>query len=234
MKTKLCVIAVLVAATSWTRAEVRTWTFQQSGKTVEAELAGFIDNSVTLREANGKTVSVPIAFLSKGDRQYLAGHLAQQWKDVEVVKLDASTAIGRYKKCKVQGTGINGDVYIDRLPASLITVLQTRNQQAAPIEALSKEIEAQKQAVQEAKAGTPSKGLKGRAKRRAAAKQRGQVNAEASNVNALEVELARLQKSYDESVAKTKHQTTVRMRNTGVVYKGLPLWQCFDPGKPQP
>ena len=68
--------------------------------------------------------------------------------------------------------------------------------------------------------------------RRAAAAQRGQLNAAASDLNGLQANLNKLQKAYDESVQKTKNQTMVRMRNTGIVYKGLPLWQCFDPRKP--
>ena len=222
------------AALALSGAEMRTWTLEKSGKTLEAQVAGFSDNAVTLKEANGRTVSVPLAYLSKGDRQYLVTERSQQWKEVDVIKLDASTALGRYKKCRVQGEGAASEVYIERLPASVISVLQARNQQAAPVEALAREVEAQKKAVQAAKSGVSATDTKTRANRRQAARERGQVNVEASNVNAREAELARLQKTYDESVAKTRHQTQVKMRNTGAMYKGLPLWQCFEPGKPQP
>lgn len=233
MKPVLCLAGITIVATAVVAADMRTWTFEKTGKTFEAEVAGFTDNAVTLRETSSRTVSVPIAYLSKSDRLYLAGEQAKQWKTVEVLKLDASTSIGRYKKCKVQGAGTGGEIYIERLPGSVQVVLLERNRQAAPIAALSNEIDARKQAVQEAKVGVPTKNVKGRAKRREAARQRGQVNVEASNVNGLEANLAKLQKSYDESVQKTRNQTLVRMRNTGVIYKGLPLWQCFDPQKPR-
>jgi SLA1 homology domain 1, SHD1 len=233
MKTKQCLLALMLAATAVAGAEMRTWTFEKSGKTLEAEAAGFTDNAVTLKEADGKTVSVPIAYLSKNDQAYLASAQAGQWKEVEVVKLDASTAVGRYKKCTARGAGVDGDIYIERLPASVVSVLQTRNQQAAPIDELSKEIEARKHGVQDDKAALPDKGPKSRAQRRAAKAQRAQVNVETSDLNGLQVNLDKLQKEYDASVAKTKSQTVVRMRNTGVVYKSLPLWQCFDPQKQQ-
>ena len=45
--------------------------------------------------------------------------------------------------------------------------------------------------------------------------------------------LAQLQKSYDDYVKKTRSQTIVKMRNTGVLYKTLAVWECFDPRKPQ-
>lgn len=233
MTTALRVIGLVFAATAVAGAETRTWTFEKSGKTVEADVAGFTDNAVTLKEAGGKTVSVPIAYLSKGDQVYLAAEQAKQWKEVEVVKLDASTSLNRYRKCTVRGTGADGETYIERLPASVQSVLEDRNRQAAPIAALTRQIDDQKRAVQEDKAALPPKGPLNRAQRRVAAAQRGQVNVETSDLNGLEVELAQLQKAYDESVEKTKSQTIVRMRNTGTVYKTLPLWQCFDPQKPQ-
>ena len=232
MKTQLRVMSLLLAATAVAPAEMRTWTFEKSGKTVEAEAAGFTDDAVTLKEADGKTVSVPIAYLSKSDQAYVATAQAGQWKEVEVVKLDASTAVGRYKKCTARGAGVGGEIYIERLPASVVTVLQTRNQQAAPIDELSKQIEAKKRGVEDDKAALPGKGSMNRAQRRAAKAQRGQVNVETSDLNALQANLDKLQKTYDESVAKTKSQTVVRMRNTGVVYKNLPLWQCLSPQKP--
>jgi hypothetical protein len=59
------------------------------------------------------------------------------------------------------------------------------------------------------------------------------VNQEAKEVKNGWTNLAELQKSYDDYLKKTKDQTTVKMRNTGVVYKGLPVWECFDPREQQ-
>jgi hypothetical protein len=233
MKTELRVIGVLLAATVAAMAEMRSWTLEKSGKTVQGEVAGFTDNAVTLREAGGKVVSLPIAYLSQKDRAYVAAEQTKQWKEVEVVKLDASTAVGLYKKCTVRSADVKGDLYIERLPASVLGVLQQRNKQAAPIAELSAQIEAQKHAVQDAKAAIPDKRGKPHAERHALARERGQVNAELSNVNAREAELAKLQKAYDDSVQKTRNQTMVTMRNTGITYKNLPLWQCFDTRKPK-
>ena len=234
MNVELRIIGSLLVLATSAAAEMRIWTFEKSGKTLEAEVAGFTDDSVTLKDVGGKTVSVRIAYLSKSDRAYLAMEKAKQWTEVEVLKLDASTAIGRYRKCVARGTGVNGEIYIERLPVPVLTVLQDRNRQAAPIAQLSSQIESRKRAVQEAKSAVPTKGGGAYGQRRAAAAQRSQLNVETSDINGLEVNLARLQKAYDESVQKTKHQTVVRMRNTGIIYQGLPLWQCVEPRKPQP
>jgi hypothetical protein len=234
MKTVLRVMGLLLAAAAVAVAEMRTWTFEGSGRTMEGEVAGFRGKDVTLKGVDGKTVSVPIANLSWGDRTYLAREPARQWKEVEVAKLDVAGSAGRYKKCTVHGASVSGDIYVELLPRSVETILQDRNKQAAPIAELSAQIENQNRAVQEAKGAAPTKGARNRVYRRAAAAQRAQVNVETSNLNALRAEQAKLQKAYDDSVQKTKSQTVVRMRNTGTLYKKLPVWECFDPRDPQP
>jgi hypothetical protein len=234
MKTELRVMGLILAATAVAAAEMRTWTFEGSGRTMEGEVAGFTGTAVTLKGVDGKTVSVPIAYLSRSDRTYLAREQAKQWKEVEVVKLQSVESAGRYKKCTVHGASVSGEVYIELLPRSVEAILQERNRQAGPIADLSAQIESQNQVVQEAKAAAPTKGSRNRAYRRAAAAQRSQANVEASNLNALQANLAKLQKAYDDSVQKTKSQTVVRMRNTGIVYKKLPVWECFEPQKSQP
>ena len=65
------------------------------------------------------------------------------------------------------------------------------------------------------------------------AAERAQVNLAAKDVKNARTNLAKLQKSYDDYNKKTKDQTTVKMRNTGLEHKGLPVWECFDPRKPQ-
>ena len=233
MNTGLGAIGLLLVATTVAAAEMRTWTFEASGKTMQGEVAGFTGDAVTLKGADGKAFSVPIAYLTENDRIYLAGERANQWKQVEVVKLDAATAVGRYKKCTVHGAGANGEIFIERLPASVEAILNKRNQQAAAIAALSGQIKSADRAVQEAKASIPPGASRNRVYRRAYAAERAQLNLEAQDPSKARVNLANLQKSYDDYVQQTKHQTMVKMRNTGVEYKGLPLWECFDARRPQ-
>ena len=233
MRIELRVTGFLLAATALAAAEMRTWTFQKSGKTIEGEVVGFAGKAVTLKGVDGKTVSVPISYLAGSDRAYLEAERGKQWKEVEVAKLDNARSTGSYWKCTVHGEGVNGQVFVERLPRSVEVILQARLKQAAPITELSEQIEIQKRAIQEAKAAIPTKTPRNSAYRRAAAEQRGQLNVETSNLHGLEANRDKLQKAYDDSVQKTRKQTFVRMRNTGVVYKGLPVWECFDPRNPQ-
>ena len=102
-------IGLLLAAAAVAAAETRTWTFEQSGKTMQAEVAGFSGEAVNLKRADGETVSVPIAYLTESDRDYLAAERTKQWKQIEVIKLDTAGSGGRYKKCTVRGSGVNGE-----------------------------------------------------------------------------------------------------------------------------
>jgi hypothetical protein len=233
MNTGLRMIVLLLAATTLARAGVRTWTFDASGKTTQGEVVGFTNNAVILKGTDGKTVSVPIAYFVESDRTYLAAERTRQWKQVEVLKLDAAATAGRYQKCAVRGTEVRGDIYVEGLPASVQAVLNTRNEQAVPIAELSARIENEDRAMQEVKSGMPAKAPRNRAYRRAYATQRAQLKVEAAELQQARAKLAELQKSYDQSVAKTKAQTMVKMRNTGVVYKGLPVWECLSARKPQ-
>lgn len=233
MKNGFRVIGLLLAATAMAAAETRTWTFEQSGKTVQAELIAFVGDAVTLKGADGKTFSVPIAYLTESDRHYLAAERPKQWKQIEVVKLDAAETAGRYQKCNVRGSGMNGEIYIARLPRSAEAILNNRNEQATQITNLSSRIESESHAVQQAKAAVPSAANGNRTYRRAAAEERAKVNVEAQDVKNARTNLAKLQKSYADYIKKTKDQTTVKMRNTGLTCKGLSVWECFDPRKPQ-
>ena len=87
--------------------------------------------------------------------------------------------------------------------------------------------------MKQGQAALAANGSGNRANRRLVAVERTQVNLETKDVKNAQANLAKLQKSHDDYNKKTKSQTMVKMRNTGVVYKGLALWECFDPRKPQ-
>jgi hypothetical protein len=233
MKTGLSVIGLLLVATVATAAEIRTWTFEQSGKTVRAEIIAFAGDAVILKGEDGKASSVPIAYLSAGDRDYLAAERPKQWKQIEVLKLENAESPGRYKKCTVRGTALKGEVYLQRLPPTVEAILNNRNAQASQITTLSNRIESENHAVQQAKATLPSTAQANRAYRRTVAAERAQVDQEAKDVKNARTNLTKLQKSYEDFAKKTKEQATVKMRNTGLEYKGLPVWECFDPRRPQ-
>jgi hypothetical protein len=231
MNTGLRVVGLLLTATAVAGAEMRTWTFEESGKTVQGEVVGFAGDAVTLKRADGKTFSVPIAYLDPSDRAYLMAERAKQWKEVEVVKLEGEE--GRYKKCTVHGPGVNGEILVQRLPAAVEAVLNARNQQAAPILVLSNRINFDTQAAQQAKASVPAgASLHGRYGQ-AVRVERAEVKLANQDLKSARTNLAQLQKSYDDSVKKTKDQTTVKMKNTGVIYKNLAVWECFDARNPQ-
>ena len=136
----LRMIGLLLTATAVAGAEMRTWTFEESGKTVQGEVLGFTGDAVTLKRLDGKTFSVPVAYLTETDRVFLVAERAKQWKEVEVLKLEGEESSGRYKKCTAHGQGVNGEVLVQRLPAAVEAVLNARNQQAAPILVLSNRI----------------------------------------------------------------------------------------------
>jgi hypothetical protein len=226
-------VGLLLVATTVAVAEMRTWTFKESGTIMRGEVVGFTGDTVTLRRDDGKTVSVRSAYLIQSDGAYLAAERAHQWKETEILKLDAAESAGRYKKCSVRGKGVNGEIYIELLPQSVETILNDRNQRAAQITNLTAQITREKQAVQQANATIPKGSSRNRGYNRVVAAERAQVGRESKDVKAAQANLAKLQKAYDDSVKKTKAQTTVKMRNTGVVYKDLPVWECFDPRKSQ-
>jgi hypothetical protein len=233
MKTGLSFIGLLLLATVATAAGIRTWAFEQSGKTVQAELVAFADDSVILKGEDGRTFSVPIAYLSEGDRDYLTTERPKQWKQIEIVKLENAESLGRYNKCTVRGAALNGEVYLQRLPPAVEAILNNRNAQATQITTLSNRIQIENHAVQQAKAALPSAAQANRAYPRTVAAERAQVNHEANDIKNAHTNLTKLQKTYEDYVKKTKEQATVKMRNTGLKHKGLPVWECYDPRKPQ-
>jgi len=232
MYTGLRVIGLLLVATSIAVAELRTWTFEQSGATMRGEVVGFTGDAVTLRGEDGKTVSVRIAYLIASNRAYLAAERAKQWKEVEVVKLVGEQSAGLYKKCSVRGKDVRSEILVEHLPPAVEALLDKRSQLEAQITNLSAQVDSQNQAVQQAKAAIPAGRSGNRAYRRAVAAERAQVDRASKSLKTAQASLAKLQKSYDDSVKKTKDQTVVKMRDTGVVYKGLPIWECVDSRKP--
>ena len=233
MNRGLLMIGLLLAATVVGGAEMRTWTFEESGKTVQGEVLGFTGDAVTLRRTDGKTFSVPIAYLTQSDRAMLVAERAKQWKEVEVVMFEGDESAGRYKKFTVHGQGVNGEILVQRLPAAVEAILNARNQQAAPILVLSNRIKFDTQAAQQAKASVPAGASPYGHYGQAVRVERAEVKLANQDLKSSKTNLAQLQKSYDEYVEKTRSQTIVKMRNTGVLYKTLAVWECFDPRKPQ-
>jgi hypothetical protein len=226
-------IGLLLTATAVAGAEMRTWTFQESGKTVQGEVLGFTGDAVTLKRVDGKTFSVPIAYLTETDRVFLVAERAKQWKEVEVLKLEGEESAGHYKKCTVHGQAVSGEILVQRLPAAVEAVLNARNQQAAPILLLSNRIKLDTQAAQQAKASVPAGASPYGRYGQAVRVERAEVKSANQDLKTAKTILAQLKKSYDDSVEKTRSQTIVKMRNTGVLYKTLSVWECFDPRKPQ-
>jgi hypothetical protein len=233
MDCDLRIIGLLLVATTVAGAEMRTWTFEESGKTVQGEVAGFTGGAVTLKRADGKTVSVPIAYLTESDRAFLATERAKQWKEVEVVRLEGDELARRYKKCVVRGQGVNGEILIERLPHAVEAVLKARNQQAAPIVVVSNRIKLDAQAVQQAKASVPPRASPYGPYGRAVRVERVEVKLANQDLKSAKADLAQLQKAYAAYVEQTRNQTIVKMRNTGILYKNLAVWECFDVSKPQ-
>jgi hypothetical protein len=234
MNTGARVIALLLILTRVAVADMRTWTFEQSGNTLRAEVAGFSGDTVSLKREDGKTVSVRISYLSEGDRAYLKTERAKQWKQVELISLNGTSSGGPYKRCTASGSGIKGEVLLRNLPPSVEAVLNKRSEQTTQISNLTARVEADKQALEQAKASSPSKASGNRSVRRVNAAQRAPLTKASGDLKLSEMQLREAQKSYEEALKKTKDQTTVKMRNTGLVYERLPVWECSDPRKPLP
>jgi hypothetical protein len=232
MHTALRIWGLLLAATTVAVAEMRVWTFKDSDATLRAEVSGFSGDTVVLKKENGEKVSLRIAYLVDSDRAYLAAERSRQWKQVEILSLDDATSARPYKKCSVQGSSVKGEILVSLLPATVETVLNSRNRQFAQITNLTAQIEAQKSAVHQANATAQTTASRGRAYRRLAARERAQASQMSGDLKTAQANLAKLQKAYDEGVKKTKSQTTVKMKDTGIVFNGLAVWECLDPRKP--
>jgi hypothetical protein len=234
MKTELRVIGLLLALTAVAMADMRTWTFEKSGKTIKGEVVSFAGETVTLKLDDGKTFAVPIAYLTKSNRVDLTIARAKQWKEVDVVKVEGSfTASDREKICAVEGREVKGKILIRLLPASVEQILRNRDAQAARIAQLSNQIESQSRAVARADATTPTGAAGDPGYVSVIMAQRQQVNLAALDLDDARNTLAKLDADYAEYMEKTKFATIVKIKNTGVVFQGLPVWECPDPRKPQ-
>ncbi len=230
MKTKLLVIPALLAATVAALAEMRTWTFEKSGKTIQGEVVGFTNNAVSLKDPAGKTFSIPILYLTESNRLYLTAERAKQEKEVEVVKLVGVASAGRYKKCTVHGESVSGEILIQFLPASVETILNTRNQQTAEIADYIDQL--QRQLAARAAGGTAPTSAGGRyTQARPATTQGADAYSTFPNSDDPTGNLVRLRTAHAAYIDKTRPATMVKLRNTGLVYEGLPVWECFDSRK---
>jgi hypothetical protein len=210
-----------VAATSVTAAEMRTWNFN-SGATMEAEIVAFPGpETVEVKRSDGKVYTLPTAYLSSADRAYLDAERAKQWKQVSVDKLLGTASAGRYKKCAVSGKDVGGEILVALLPSQVEAILNNRQQQEGQITDLNSRIQADSSVAQNANAAAATAGS--RAYRNA---NRSQAKLATQDETAAKASLNKLKADLAEYVKKTKAATTVLMKKTGLVYEGLPVWEC--------
>ena len=225
---KLSALAVLLAATAVGAAEMRTWNFK-SGATIQAEIVAFPSpDTVEVKRADGKVYSLPVAYLKEADQAYLGAEREKQWKQVSVDKVLGAECAGRYKKCAVSGSGVGGVILVALLPSQVEAALSKRLQQEAQITNLNTRIQDDGSVARDGKAAATKRSNRAyRNANRAESKLAKQDEAEA------ETSLYKLKADYAEYVKKTKATTTVLMKNTGLVYAGLPVWECQQPQKRQ-
>lgn len=212
---------MFLMATAVADAEMRTWNFK-SGATIEAEIVAFPGpDTVQVKRADGKMATLPAAYLTDADRAYLDAERAKQWKEVSIDKVLGAVSTGRYKKCAVSGKDVGHEILVAKLPSQVETVVNNRQQQEAQITNLSSRITEDSTAARNADAAAVSGGT--RAYRNAS---RAQANLAAKDEAAAKASLHKRKADYAEYVKKTKAATTVRLKNTGLVYEGLPVWEC--------
>ena len=215
---KLIALAALLTATAMGAAEMRTWNLK-SGATMEAEIVGYPGpDTVEVKRADGKVYTLSAAYLTDGDQAYLAAERAKQWKPASVDKLLGT--VGRYKKCAVSGTDVGSEVLFAALPYQVEAILNNRQQKEAEIADLNSQIQSD---------GTFAKGATAAAKHGS----RGYRNANKTqaklatqDANEAKASLDKLKTDYAEYVKTTKSATMVLMKNTGVMYQGLPVCEC--------
>ena len=214
-------LAVLLAATAIAAAEMRTWNLK-SGASMEAEIVAFPSpETVEVKRSDGKLYTLPTTYLADADRAYLDVERAKQWKQVSVDKLLGTASAGRYKKCAVSGKDVRGEILVAMLPSQVEAVLNNRQQQESQITNLNSRIQGDSTVARNANAAAASGGSRAyRNEQRAQAKLATRDEAQAKTT------LTRLKADYAEYVKKTKAATTVLMKNTGLVYEGLPVWEC--------
>jgi hypothetical protein len=225
---RLSALAFLLAATAVASAEMRTWNLK-SGATLEAEIVAFPGpDTVQVKRSDGKMANLPAAYLTDADRAYLDAERAKQWKEVSIDKVLGTVSAGRYKKCAVSGKEVGHEILVALLPSQVEAVVNNRQQQEAQIANLSSRITEDSTAARNANDTAATSG--NRADRNA---NRAQAKLAKQDEAAAKAYLARLKADYAEYVKKTKATTTVRMKNTGLVYDGLSVWECqVSPKRP--
>lgn len=233
MKTKLSGAGVLLLAGLAALAQTRTLVLK-SGARVEGEIVAIGPDAATIKRASdGKVYSLPLMYLSDSNRLELAAARAGQWQPIEVIRLEGSASAGRYRRCLVRGTNVDEVILVQMLPENVEAILKNRNAQASQIAALSHRIESRDWAVQRADAITPTTATGDPDYVNAVLAQRAQVNLAIVDLNQAKTNLARLEQSYADYLDQTRADTIVQMKKAGLIYEGLPVWECFDPRKPQ-
>jgi hypothetical protein len=176
---------------------------------------------VEVKRSDGKVYTLPTAYLSSADRAYLDAERAKQWKQVSVDKLLGTASAGRYKKCAVSGKDVGGEILVALLPSQVEAILNNRQQQEGQITDLNSRIQADSSVAQNANAAAATAGS--RAYRNA---NRSQAKLATQDETAAKASLNKLKADLAEYVKKTKAATTVLMKKTGLVYEGLPVWEC--------
>ena len=226
MRTELGVAGVVLMAAMAAAGEMRTWTFEHSGKTMQGEAVGFAGDSVTLKRPDGKTVSVKTAYLSESDRNYVEKARAEEWKEVEITSLEGTISVGRYRKCRVQGK-VTGQILIQLLPPNVEATVRRLTEQVAQIEYLKSWIDAKTTQLRHAEAFVHDANL---------SDQNTYYYIKRTvwvSLDDAKEDLPKLQEAYAQSLIDTKAARTLKLKNTGFVYDGLAVWECADPRKPQ-
>ena len=206
--------------------ESRTWNLR-SGATVSGEIIAFPNNqSVTIKQKDGKNYTLQEAYLSEDDRAFVEAERAREWKQVSIDKLLGSVSGGRYRKCSVTGTNVAGTILITLLPAQVEPILITRRQQEDQIAALQSQIQSDENVVHNANKPLPATG-----KRAARNANKAAAKTAAQDESAVKATLAKAKTDYDAYVKKTKPTTTLLMKNTGSTYEGMQVWECQAPRK---
>ncbi len=222
MKTGLILRAsfTLLTGGSFAMAEMHTWTLQ-SGATVEGEIVDFPNaQSVKVKKPDGKFVTLPDAYLTEGDRTYAMTERAKLWKEASIDKVLGTTSAGRYKKCSVTGKDVTSPILLTLLPSQVESVLTKRQQEEDRIAALNSQIQKDQNTEHQAK---PPAGAYGRRTQNSA-----KVAATYDEAMA-KTNLIKLKSDYAETLKKTKPITTLLIKNTGLVYEGLQVWECQSP-----
>jgi len=227
MKTGIRVAGLLVMATTVAVADMRTWTFEKTGTTMEAELVGFAGENATMKLPDGKVYTVPIAYLVASNRVYLAEQRSKLWKDVEVVKLLGEQSIGRYKRCTVRQGDIDSEILVELLPPPVEAILTLRQQQETEINNRKAMIDADNQVLKRLEAQVRDANMLSWGVHYFVRETDKQAVADQQDA------LAKLEQTHTDYVNQTKGATFVKMKDTGFIYDGLAVWECADPRKPQ-